>query len=126
VKLADEAWGETMRRGLICLLALLGVHSAAWARPVFEMSPDMTTKQVMDACGSDDPSQRAESCDQIFVALFTTAHDTGGFCLPDPSEATGPFRARIMAWLRDHPEDQSLPFISDGSRLAAIGVYACK
>ena len=116
-----------MRWRLMCLLAMLSVQAgAASAAPVLEISPDTTTRQVMDACGSDDPGQRADSCNQIFTALYAVAHDTGGFCLPDPSAATGAFRAKIIAWLRGHPEDQSLSFISDGSRLAAIGVYACK
>jgi hypothetical protein len=116
-----------------CCLAVIVVQGSAWARPVLEISPQLTTKQVFDACGADDPSARAEDCDRLFQGLMRVAYDAvnspvqkpGLVCLPD-REPAETFRLKIIGWLGDHPEVQSLEFIGEGSRQAFVGAYACK
>src|ERR1700751_4389167 len=102
------------------------VCGSALSRPELATAPDMTTKAVVDACGSDDAEMRANSCDELFSKLIPVAYRAAAgpnqdpsqaMCLPNPPEGTDTFRAKIIAWLRDHPDIQSLPFIGDGSRL---------
>lgn len=121
-----------MRWSLIVILAAIALVGSASARPTLEMAPEMTTKVVFDACSADDASGRAETCDRLFEGLMRVARDAssspdqkpGEVCFPDgvPVDA---FRSRIMAWVRDHPDLQPMDWISDGSRLAFIGAYAC-
>jgi hypothetical protein len=137
----ENAAGEkTMRWGSMGLLAMLVIADSACARPALQISQGMTMKELLDACGSDDPAERAENCDRAFQGLMVVAYDAAGgpqqdaahrVCLPDVhesdvSEVRQTFRTRVTAWLRDHPDVQPLPFIGEGSRLAVVGAFACK
>lgn len=121
-----------MQRSVIVFLTLVATVGCASARPVLEIAPQMTTKEVLDACGADGASARAESCDQLLEGLVRVVRDTmnsplqkpGDVCFPD-SVQIDVFRSRLMAWVRDHPDLQPQDWIGDGSRLAVVGAYAC-
>jgi len=112
---------------------MVAVSAGASARPVLEMSPQMTTSQVLDACGSDDASARADDCGRLFESLMRTGlealkspvQEPGVVCFPR-GETPENLRRRIIAWIRAHPDVKPLEFIGEGSRQAFVGAYACK
>ncbi len=120
-----------MRWWIAGCVAAMVAHGSAGARPVLKIAPDITAGQVLDACGADDPDARAESCDRLFEGLVRVAHDSlssplqkpGVVCLVDGGPLVS-FRARVIAWIRAHPDDQPLEFLGEGSQRAVLGAYA--
>jgi len=119
-----------MRWTLLCLAAAIAAHSPATATENDE--PPATVRDLLAACDSSDPAIKKQQCDgRLFAAMLTTYDSaerdlTYQLCsLPEGPAAFRSYEPAVIAWLRAHPEAQSMP-ARDGEQKAAVSLYACK
>jgi hypothetical protein len=111
-------------------VAVAAAHSPATAADNDE--PPATVRELLAACDSSDPAIKKQQCDDRLFAAMLTTYDSAEndlkarWCtLPEGPAAFRSFGPAVIAWLRAHPEAQSLS-PHDGEQKAAKSLYACK